>query len=245
MKQFEATVNPPLKSTREIDTKITYHLAGHAASIYLNNKQKHLPAVHFQINIKHLENEQRFRCFKNDRSHGSAIIEGGRLIQSLPLAFAVATRYFTPSQQEQYRCSLEADVVNLLAGALAEAKYVALCDDEHFTPNLLNFEALQFYSGRSDLELIAEYMECYIPGQVDRKQKLKELFLETFNFVNNRLHWRAITKLANYIRHENKSIISCEEASIILRPYSIPVAGHDLFSYPEKSNASELASAYN
>ncbi|MBK8814579.1 MAG: hypothetical protein IPN42_03285 [Methylococcaceae bacterium] len=243
MKQIEPTVNASFKTSRKIDTKIIYHLAGHAASIYLNNKQKQLPAVHFQINIKQLENEQSFKCFNNGRNHGSAIIEGGRLIQSLPLAFAVATRYFTPFQQEQYRCSFEADVVNLLAGALAEAKYVAICDNEHFTPNLLNFEALKFYSGKSDLELIAEYMECYIPRQVDREQKLKELFLESFNFVNKRLHWKAITKLANYIRHENKSIISCEEATAMLKPYSTPVAGHDLFSYPEKNIAPELATA--
>lgn len=229
-------------SSKGIDKKKSYHLAGHAAAIYLANKEKNLPAVHFQLNCKRLIRDQDAPCFSKETDNYSVLIEGGRLIQSLPMAFAVAIRYFSKAQQEQYRCSLEADVVNLLAGALAEAKYVALCDDELFTPNLVNLGALRYYGGKSDLELIDEYMECYLLGRDERESKLKELFLEAHNFVNKRLNWRAITRLADYIRQENKAVISCEEVISLLRPFSNKIVQADNFYFGKTFDSALISS---
>jgi hypothetical protein len=244
MKQFDASINLPLEKHREIDKRELYHLAGHAVAIYLGNKQKKLPAVHFQIVIKQLENGQESERLLTTQDKYSAKIEGGRLIQSLPLAFAVTTRYFSPSQQEQYRCSLEADVINLLAGALAEAKYVAFCDDELFTANLVKDDAIQFYGRCSDLELISEYMECYMPLKQDCDLKLKELYLSAFNFVNTRSHWRAITKLVEFIQSENKNIITCEDVIALLRSHAVAATGYESSLYPGGQPLSCLPTVY-
>jgi hypothetical protein len=244
MKQFDSSINLPLETHRKINKRDLYHLAGHAAAIYLGNKQKRLPAVHFQIVIKQQENGQKSERLLTLQKKYSAKIEGGRLIQSLPLAFAVTTRYFSPSQQEQYRCSLEADVINLLAGALAEAKYVAICDDELFTANLVNDDFLQIYGRRSDIELISEYMECYMPLKQDCDLKLKELYLAAFNFVDNRSHWRAITRLVEFIHSENKNIITCEDVISLLRSYAVPATGYESSLYPGRNPLPSLPTAY-
>ncbi len=241
MKQIDSSINPPLGTHGKINKRDIYHVAGYAAAIYLSNKQKQLHAVHFRIVIKQQENGQKPEGSSHMENSYFSKIEDGRLIQSLPLAFALATRYFSPSQQEQYRCSLEADVINLLAGSLAEAKYVAMCDDELFTANLVNVDALQFYGGSSDLDIISEYMECYIPHKLERDQKLKELFLAAFNFVNTRTYWRAITKLAEFILNENKSIVTCEEVISLLRPYSVHATGHQSSFYPGSAPVSSLS----
>jgi hypothetical protein len=76
---------------------------------------------------------------------------------------------------------------------LAEAKYVALRDGEAFNANLVNLGALHFYGGSPDIEVINEYMECFIPQRAERGQKLAELFLAAFSFVNKRSNWLAIS----------------------------------------------------
>lgn len=100
-----------------VNKRIAYHLAGHSASIYLGNKQKQLPAVHFQIIVKLKEQDlQQSDLYRRIVGRYTAIIEGGRLIQNLPMSFSEATRYFSSVQFEAYRCAYEADVINLLAG---------------------------------------------------------------------------------------------------------------------------------
>jgi hypothetical protein len=201
----------------EIDKRIAYHQAGHAAAIYLGNKQKQLPAVHFQIIIKSKEREgQQSGLFARTRGKYSAEIEGGRLIQSLPLSFAEATQFFSWPQQEECLCAFEADVINLLAGSLSEAKYLACRDGEDFNPHLINLGALHFYGGSSDLEVITEYMECFMLHKAERNQKLAELFLAAFSFVNNRSNWHAISDLAEFILDEPGDIIQCEEIISLL-----------------------------
>lgn len=201
----------------EIDKRMAYHQAGHAAAIYLGNKQKQLPAVHFQIIIKPQEPDvQLFDRFTRNYDKYTAKVEGGRLIQSLPMSFAEATQYFSWPQQEECLCAFEADVINLLAGALAEAKYVALRDNEVFNANLVYLGALKFYAGSSDLEVITEYLECFMLNKAEREQKLAELFLAAFNFVNSGSNWLAISALADFILDETKSTIHCEEIITLL-----------------------------
>ena len=194
-----------------------YHQAGHAAAIYLGNQQKQLPAVHFQIIIKPQEHDrQPVDRFAGIYSKYTVKVEGGRLIQSLPMSFSEATQYLSWFQQAEYRCAFEADVINLLSGSLAEAKYVASRDGEAFNANLINLRALRFYGGSSDIELVNEYMECLMPNKTERKQKLAELFLVAFNFVNETSNWRYITALAEFIRDQPKGIIHCEEMISLL-----------------------------
>jgi len=197
----------------KIHNRIAYHQAGHAVAIYLGNKQKQLPAVHFQIVIKTQERDDGQQADRFMRPPGkyTATVEGGRLIQSLPLSFTEDTLYFSWAQTEECLCAFEADVINLLAGSLAEAKYIASRDGEVFTANLINLNALHFYGGSSDIEVISEYIECFIPNKVEREQKLAELFLAAFSFVNKSSNWRAISALADYIRYEPKGIIHCED----------------------------------
>lgn len=212
-----AIINAQQTPCFEVDKRIAYHQAGYAAAIYLGNKQKQLPAVHFQIIIKPKEREGQ-QSDRFARTHGkySAKIEGGRLIQSLPLSFAEATQYFSWPQQEECLCAFEADVINLLAGSLSEAKYLACRDGEDFNPHLINLGALHFYGGSSDLEVITEYMECFMLFKAERTQKLAELFLAAFSFVNNRSNWYAISALAEFILDEPRDIIHCEDIISLL-----------------------------
>ncbi|WP_411725712.1 hypothetical protein [Methyloglobulus sp.] len=213
----DTSINAQQDTGIRIDKRIAYHLAGHVAAIYLGNKQKQLPAVHFQIIIRLQEgNGQQSDRFARTHGKYSAKIEGGRLIQSLPLSFAEATQYFSWPQQEECLCAFEADVINMLAGSLAEAKYLARCDGEDFNPHLVNLGALHFYGGSSDLEVITEYMECFMLHKAERNQKLAELFLAAFSFVNNPSNWYAISALAEFILDEPRDIIHCEEIISLL-----------------------------
>jgi hypothetical protein len=206
-----------LDSRIQIDRQSAFHQAGHAAAIYLGNKQKRLPAVHFQIVIKPQEdNSQYLDQFAPFQCQYSANFEGGRLIQSLPSSYYELSERFSWPQQQEFRSAFDADVINMLAGSLAEAKYIALRDDEIFNANLVNFAALHFYGGSSDIELITEYMECYMPDKAEREQKLSELFLAAYAFISKRSNWFAISALAEYIREEPKTIISCEEVISLL-----------------------------
>lgn len=220
----------------QVGKRNAYHQAGHAAAIYLGNQHKQLPAVHFQVTIKPQERDsgQPSRTMRLSRQY-AAKVEGGRLIQNLPMSFVEAAQYLSQPEQEQYRCAFEADVINLLAGPLAEAKYVALRDDEVFNANLVYLGALKFYGGGATLDIITEYMECFIPDRTERKQKLAELFLAAYSFVNKRSSWSAIITLAEFILDANKvepkSIISCEDLIALLESRYVPATGQ--FSAPK------------
>jgi hypothetical protein len=200
-----------------LDKRNAYHQAGHAAAIYLGNKQKKLPAVHFQIVIRPQEHDtQHIEPSMPLPDKYVAKVEGGRLIQSLPLSYAGLTQGLSGAQQEEFRSALEADVINILAGSLAEAKYVAIRDDEIFNANLVNIGALHFYHGKQDIETIYEYMDCLLPDKTERDHKLNALFLAAFSFVNNRANWLAIAALAEFIWENPKAIIPCEEVISLL-----------------------------
>lgn len=201
-----------------IDQRIAYHMAGHAAGIGIGNYQKQLPDVHFQIIIKLYDSEWH----KTDRlipiqGNYTATLEGGRLIQSLPLSLVQSDSDDSGlNHQKEYRKALQADIFNLMAGPLAEAKFVTTRDNEMFTPNLVNFEALKFYGSNSDLNLINEYLECLNLHQPEAGYELNKLYLAAFNFINKKSNWNAISAIANYIIDRTDNIIQCEELTSLL-----------------------------
>ncbi len=106
---------------------------------------------------------------------------------------------------------LETDIVNLLLGPIAEAKYVAACDNEIFNCKLIDFNALNYYSGTNDLMLVDEYLQCLTPSKSERIKKKAELFGKAFDFINDCRNWKAVTRLAEYMIEQNKSTIDFSE----------------------------------
>jgi hypothetical protein len=203
---------------QDLIRQIVFHEAGHAAAIHLYNKQKRLPPVYFQITIKKtdhsLSSPFASRTIKHD--HSVAMVEGGYLIHGLPVALLESTNYFSPDEQDAYRTAFEADMINLLVGPLAEAKHVALHDDECFNKNLININSLHNYGGTSDLEKVYEYLENFIADKRLQEEKIAELFNKAFQFIDSPAHWKAIERLATYIMNNTKNTISCEEAITVL-----------------------------
>lgn len=199
----------------ELCRKTAIHEAGHAAAIYLYNKQKQLPPVFFRIFITDLHSDQGSTgclCKSADiSSHCITKIEGGRLIHTLPSQFDEATSQFSEDQKQAYQLAFDADITNLLVGPLAEAYYIALRDGEPINPRLVNLNALQYYGGISDLETVNEYMDCLALDRVAWENKLTGLFLAAFDFIKDSYNWQAILNLADYILTNNKNVIDCEE----------------------------------
>jgi len=198
--------------------QIVFHEAGHAAAIHLYNKQKQLPPVYFQITIKKSDHSltNPFARRTVTRDHFVAMVEGGCLIHSLPVALIESANYFSLNEQDSYRTAFEADMINLLVGPLAEAKHVALRDNESFGKNLINVNALHNYGGTSDLEKIYEYLENFISENSLHEEKIAELFDQAFQFIDSPVHWQAIERLAGYILDNTKNTIGCEEAIAVI-----------------------------
>ncbi|NOS74627.1 MAG: hypothetical protein HOP36_08850 [Methyloglobulus sp.] len=204
-----------------IDKRTAYHQAGRAMAICLGNRSKQLPDVHFQIVIKpQAHNGQPLSRASKNQGRYAVTLEGGRLVQSLPYSFAEVAQTLCSLDQEHWLCAFEADVTNLLVGSLAEAKYVALRDGKPFNATLVYLGALQFYGGKAAMDTIDEYMGCLVPDQTGRKQKLAELFLSAYSFINQPANWGAITALAEYILGvqivEVQSPIDCEDVAAFL-----------------------------
>ena len=197
---------------QEISRETAIHEAGHAAAIYLGNQQKGLPPVFFQIFISLSNSGPQSSGFLNRASERDiAKVEGGRLIHTLPLSFDEATKDLSVAQKHAYQHAFEADIINLLAGPIAEARYVALRDNEPINPELININALQYYGGSSDLAIANEYLECFIDNDELRERKMTELFMAAFNFVSERSNWLAITVLADSILTNEENIIECND----------------------------------
>jgi hypothetical protein len=209
---------------QDLIRQIAFHEAGHATAIYLYNKQKQLPPVHFQITIKPLDRQKDSPLNNCSLSydHYAAVVEGGRLIHSLPVALIESAHYFSAGEQDAYQTAFEADMINLLIGPLAEAKHVALRDDEQFNARLVNINALHNYGGTSDLNKVYEYLDIFIAARSRHQEKMAELFDQAFQFINSPIHWRAIERLAGYILNNKENIISCEEAIAVLDESGTP-----------------------
>jgi hypothetical protein len=203
---------------KELSRRNAIHEAGHAAAVYLGNKQKGLPPVYFRITINGLiKNDSQTKRFLGE-SYDTYIakLEGGRLIQSLPTSLEVATKDLTGAQKLAYEIAFEADIINLLVGPVAEAKDVARRDNELINPGLINVNALQYYDGSYELDVVREYFECYFENENLKKRKINELFLAAFAFVSDHANWRAINRLADYILADDKIIIDCDEIITVL-----------------------------
>jgi len=210
-------INNKQEALIRIGQRTAYHQAGIAAAICLGNKQRKLPAVFFQIIVKPSHDSGINPEFiRYPKGKYIATLEGGRLIQNLPLSCADRTNRFTLEEQMEYRRAFEADVINILSGSLAEAKYVAARDDEIFNSNLVNLNALHYYDRGSQMDVINDYMDCFLPDEGDREEKLAELFLQAYNFVSRKANWRAIVALAEYIQLGGKWNITCEEITALL-----------------------------
>ena len=203
---------------QDLIKQIAFHEARHAAAIYLYNKQKQLPSVDFQITIKPTDHSQAnpFASRTVTHDHFVAMVEGGCLIQGLPIALIESANYFSLDEQDTYRTAFEADMINLLVGPLTEAKHVALRDNECFNKNLINVNALHNYGGTSDLEKVYDYLENFISDTSLHEEKIAELFNQAFQFIDSPVHWQAIERLAGYILDNTKNTIGCEEAIAVL-----------------------------
>ena len=217
MKRSHLINIPHFVNDAELIRQVAFHEAGHAAAIHIRNKQKQLPPIFFQIYINHVYQWRKDACniYENDMTYLTKI-EDGRLIHTLPSSVAKALSDFTSAQQHDYQIAFEADIVNLLAGPLSEANYIALRDDEPINPNLVHLDALHFYGGSSDIETINEYMDCLELSSAQRQAKLVALFLKAFAFIKDPANWRAILALAKYIISSQKNIILYEDVASVL-----------------------------
>jgi hypothetical protein len=205
-----------------------FHEAGHAAGIHLNNKARCLPPISFKIVFKEMSSvtETDIQTYQRHHDDCHARVEGGRLVEALPpliISGPVGKLLGHPGYggsivrwEKDQRKKLEADIVNLLIGPLAEAKYIADTDDELFNHKLVNLEALKNYGGNSDISLANEYLRYLSPDKQRRKEILEELFMEAFGFINSDQNWTAITSLAHYILDSRKNIIRYEEVVSML-----------------------------
>jgi hypothetical protein len=214
----------------ELHWRTAFHEAGHAAAIHLYNQQSQLPPVFFEIQI--------LRPSDNHPDFIAKVI-GGNLIQNLPIA--VLESFSTLSCSDLHSCqrAYEADVVNLLVGPLAEAKYVSLRDDEVFNLRLINIDALHNYGGYSDLEKAENYLENLISSKLQRKEKMIELLAQAFAFIDTPRHWKCIVNLAHHILDSQQEIISCDDAIGIFDNSLISSREH--FEQPLKFMATQAA----
>lgn len=203
---------------QELIQQIAYHEAGHAAGIYLYNKENQLPPVFFQIML----NEPDF-AKNTPLSIGSlnpvpfvAEVEGGRLIHELPVDVLESAQYFSGMEDDVYLKAFEADIINLLIGSLAEAKHAALRDDGYFNEPSVNIRTLHRYGGASDLEEIYGYLDGTIACKRRREEKFAELFNKALRFIAEPVHWRAIERLAGYILTQKENTIFCENVIALL-----------------------------
>jgi hypothetical protein len=200
-----------------VSPETAIHEAGHATAIYLGNKQRHLPPIFFQIFINpEVHYPPTYGELHGIENTWIAKIDGGRLIHTLPTSIEEATRDFSMAEKRAYQQAFEADIVNLLVGPLAEAKFVALRDGKSVNQNLVTMQSLHYYGGTSDIQVIREYLECFIANKKERIDKITELFIMAFNFINTPSNWRAIVCLADYILCAGKNRIDCEEAGRII-----------------------------
>ncbi len=225
MNQNEPIFRLSRKKIIDHKRRAAFHEAGHAAGLYLNTKSRRLPPVSFKIIFKEMG---CCSAVTDDilpqTIHDDCIaqVEGGRLIEFLPQSVDNLVRELTEHNKavaqlvDDYMAAFEVDIINLLIGPLAEAKYIADTDDELFNHQLVNLKALKNYGGISNLALVNEYLQSFF-ADIRQDEKLAELFAEAFDFINNDMHWAAITKLAEHILDSScKSVIYSDEIISLL-----------------------------
>ena len=122
MQRYYQDQEKGISASQEIIRRTAFHEAGHAAAIFLENQRKNLPSIYFYIDI-HNHNQLT--------SPALTRICGGRQIDDvLMIGRAAAVGRQDLSTIADYQVAYEADIINLLAGPLAEAKYVFLRDNK-------------------------------------------------------------------------------------------------------------------
>jgi len=213
-RNYQIDTTAPIDS-QDLLKQIAFHEAGHAAGIYLYNKHKRLPSVFFQITMKPSDKLLNLPgTWLHDRF--AAGVEGGYLIDNLPVSLIESACYFSMDEPDVYQTAFEADMINLLVGALAEAKHVALREGEYFNANRAGINMLHFFGGTSDLVKVYDYLERFIACGKKREDKMIELLTKAIEFIDTVDHWKAIERLATYILGSKDSTISCEEAIAVL-----------------------------
>ncbi len=198
---------------QELATQIAYHEAGHATAIYLYNKQQQLPPVFFKVHVKKHENLKQFMAEKGEQEPPAvaATIEGGCLIENLTLNLAASCGEMSANEKIAYYQALDADVINLLAGSIAEKNYVIQRDNEIINAELLNVEALASYGNYSDMQKIQTYLEFFSDCPLQKQQKLNRLLQASFNFITQPKTWRAVQAVAEFILETQEQAIHCEQ----------------------------------
>lgn len=218
----------------EYKRRVAFHEAGYAAGIHLNNKAICLPSIPFKIIFKKMSCQAEIdeMAHQTNKDNYIAQLVGGRLIEMLPHSFDNLVSKLTEHNDamlqlvEDYRKAFESDIINLLIGPLAEAKHIADSDNEIFKLQLINSNALKNYGGNSGLALLNQYLQCFISDK-QKDEKMDELFVKAFYFVNNDINWFATTRLANYILGKlsdyvfGSSNIICYEEIVLMLDHSI------------------------
>ncbi len=195
---------------QELRQRIAYHEAGHATAIYLYNKLHALPPIFFQINLKP-DNGLDRDALSFTPEGIAAKVEGGYLVRDLHLSFERLQDSMSETEILEYQKALDADMINLLAGAIAEAHYLSVRDGELLNANLLSIDALRRYGGDSDLIRIDDYLRYLPENKVSKQQKLAALLLQSFEFMMQPKIWKAVNAVAKFILESKKQIICCEE----------------------------------
>lgn len=209
--------------------QMAFHEAGHAAAVYLRNKQINFPKVYFHIRLTGFNRAMSADRVALAQANCHAQLEGGLLIDNANLT---AANSLSPLEISAY----EADIVNLLVGPLAEAKYIAQKDGELINTRLMHIEALKNYGGKADLDKIDQYLGIICDGNSNKAEKLAALFSDAFRFIEQPEHWRAISHLAQRICVNEKELIHYQEAIAILdasvnqgplyHPHGLGIAQH-------------------
>lgn len=202
------------KDHQELNRLTAFHIAGYVAAMCLENQRKNLPLVNFQILIGKQESKTRLLLAK---------VSGGRLVGDLgAITPEKVAKHWNSSVTNGQQAVYEADIINFLAGSLAEAKYVARRDNEGFNLDLMSPEAIKHYGGEADIQEVMRYLDFFVPNPNLREAKLKALFAEAFRFVEQESNWKSITDLANYVLENSQGNISCEQVMAVLTPSEAP-----------------------
>jgi len=201
------------KDHQELNRLTAFHIAGYVAAMYLENQRKNLPLVYFQILIGKQESKTRLLLAK---------VSGGRLVADLgTITPEKVSKHWDSLVKDSHQAVYEADIINFLAGSLAEAKYVATRDNEGFNLDLMSPEAIRHYGGEADMQEVMRYLDFFVPNPNHRAAKLKALFTEAFRFVEQESNWKSISTLAQYILDNSQGNISCEQVMAVLAPSDV------------------------
>ena len=226
MKRTKQTEQYNANTIALLKKRIAFHEAGHAVAIHEAGKHHDLPAVFFQITFNVTPQDKlsdRHINYSGSDTYSAQII-GGRLIENLPVSLDAYINKLEsePEQQikqqniKRFLANFETDILNFLIGPLAEAKYIAQYDDELFNSHLININTLNYFGGASDIAMINEYLTCFSSCKNKQEEKLAELLIQAFDFVNNETHWEKIQRLAFYIDDKDEKSISFDDISRVV-----------------------------